>query len=172
MSQSCVEILQKALDLNFIWTRGLTSLWHLGRHEEFSASNVHIAWHFLNIVRNPNITVPTRKWPSVSCHTCRSIRIVLPSQFRFMRYPSYLDSCPDVSEQTQDWMAIPAETREYTPGSHCNSRKTMRLTTRRETRSNYPAWHAEQYHIPNPTHKETLFAWWNSRESSRKSSQV
>ena len=88
MSESSVEILQKALDLNLIWTRGLRSLWHLERLAEFSVSKVHDAWHFLNIVRNPNITVPTRKWPSVSCHTCRSIRIFLPSQFRFMRYPS------------------------------------------------------------------------------------
>ena len=37
------------------------------------------AWLFLKMDRNPNITVPTRKWALVSCLTSRSIRIVLPS---------------------------------------------------------------------------------------------
>ena len=34
---------------------------------------------FLKMDRNPNITLPTRKWAFVSCLTSRSIRIVLPS---------------------------------------------------------------------------------------------
>ena len=88
MSESLVETLQKALGLHLIWTRGLTSLCHLKRLPEFSASKVDDAWLFLNIVRNQNITALTRKWPSDSRHTCRSIRIVLSSQFRFMRYAS------------------------------------------------------------------------------------
>ena len=84
MSESPLEILQKALCLHLIWRRGLTSLWHLERHAEFSASKADDAWLFLYIVRNPRITVPTEKWPSVSCHTSRTVRIVLPSQFRFI----------------------------------------------------------------------------------------
>ena len=37
------------------------------------------AWLFLKMDRNPNITVPTRKWALVSCLNSRSVRIVLPS---------------------------------------------------------------------------------------------
>ena len=50
-------------------------------------------------------------------------------------------------------MAIPAVTREYTPGSRNNSRKTMRLPPWREMRSDSPALHAEQFHFPNQTRK-------------------
>ena len=59
--------------------RGLTSFWHLQRHTEFNASKGDDAWLFLKMDRNPNITVPTRKWTSVFCLTSRSVRIVLPS---------------------------------------------------------------------------------------------
>ena len=79
MSESLVKNLQKALGHHLILTIGLTSLWHLERHTDFSASKVDDAWHFLNIVMNPSITVPTRKWPSVSSLTSRTVRIVLPS---------------------------------------------------------------------------------------------
>ena len=79
MSESPVETLQKALGLQLILTRVFRSLWHLERKAEFSASKVDDAWHFLNIVKNPNITVPTRKWPSLSCLTSRRVRIVLSS---------------------------------------------------------------------------------------------
>ena len=65
------------------------------------------------------------------------------------------------------WRIIPAITREYTPGAHCNSRKTMRFPTRCEISSDSPALRAEQFHSPNQTWKEPRFAWWNSRESLR-----
>ena len=58
---------------------GNNILWHLERHKEFNASKDDDAWLFLKMYRNPNITVPTRKWNSVSCLTSRSVRIVLPS---------------------------------------------------------------------------------------------
>ena len=77
MSESPVKTLQKALGLHLTSKRGFTSLWHVERHAEFTASNVVDAWQFLNIVRNPNITVSTRKWPSVSLLSSRSVRIVL-----------------------------------------------------------------------------------------------
>ena len=79
MTQSPVETLEKAVGLCVIWTWGLTSLWHLERHTNFNASKVVDAWLFLKMDRNPNITVPTRKWILVSYLTSRSIRIVLPS---------------------------------------------------------------------------------------------
>ena len=37
------------------------------------------AWLFLKMDRNPNITVPPRKWVLVSCLTSRSVLIVLPN---------------------------------------------------------------------------------------------
>ena len=79
MSASPVQTLQKALGLHLISKRGLTSLWQLESHVEFTASNVDDAWQFLNIARNPNITVSNRKWPSVSLLTSRIVRIVLRS---------------------------------------------------------------------------------------------
>ena len=51
-------------------------------------------------------------------------------------------------------MFTPAVTREYTPGFHHNSRKTMRLPPRREMRPDSPALHAEQFLVPNQTGKE------------------
>ena len=45
-------------------------------------------------------------------------------------------------------MAMPAETREYTPGSSSNSKETMRLPPRHEMRLDCPALHAEQFHVP------------------------
>ena len=62
-----------------IWIVGITSLWYLERRTEFKASKGDDAWLFLKMDRNPNITVPTRKWALVSCLTSSSIRIVLPS---------------------------------------------------------------------------------------------
>ena len=49
---------------------------------------------------------------------------------------------------------IPAVTREYTPGSHCNLIKTMRLLPQREMRPDSPALHAEQFRVTNQTPKE------------------
>ena len=54
-------------------------LWHIERYAEFNASKVDDVWLFLKIDRNPNITVPSRKWDLVSCLTSRSVHIVLPS---------------------------------------------------------------------------------------------
>ena len=79
MSESPVETLQKALGPYLISKRGLTSVWQLERHTELRASKVDDAWPFLNNVRNPNITVPTREWPSVSRLISRRVRIVVPS---------------------------------------------------------------------------------------------
>ena len=63
------------------------------------------------------------------------------------------------------WMAIPAVTREYNPGSHHNSRKNMRLPPQRVMRPNSPALSAQQFHVPNQTRKEPWFVWWNFWES-------
>ena len=79
MSESPVETLEKAVGLRLIWTGLITSLWHLERHTKFNASKGEDAWLFLKMDRNPNITVPTRNWNSVSCLISRIIRIVLPS---------------------------------------------------------------------------------------------
>ena len=79
VSKSPLETLLKALGLHLIWTMDLTTLWHLDRFAESSASKVDDACLFLNIVRNPNITVPNWKLPLVSCLTSRSVCIVLPS---------------------------------------------------------------------------------------------
>ena len=46
-------------------------------------------------------------------------------------------------------MALPAVTREYTPGSRRNSRNPMTHTPRWEMRLDFPAFRAEQYRIPN-----------------------
>ena len=79
MSESPVETLEKAVGLCLIWTLEITSICHLERHTEFNASKGDDAWLFWKMDRNPNITVPTRKWNSVYCLTSRSICIVLPS---------------------------------------------------------------------------------------------
>ena len=49
---------------------------------------------------------------------------------------------------------IPVFPREYTPGSRRNSRKTMRLPPRQDMKLHFPALHAEQFRVPNQTHKE------------------
>ena len=79
MPESPIETLQKALGLYLVSTRVLTFLWPIERHIEFSASKVDDACLFLYIVRNPKITVPTRKCPMDSHLTSRKVRIVLPS---------------------------------------------------------------------------------------------
>ena len=79
MSKSPLETLGKVVGLGLIWTGGIISLWHLERHTEFNASKGDDALLFLRMDRNPNITVPTRKWTSVSCFISRCVRIVLLS---------------------------------------------------------------------------------------------
>ena len=68
-------------------------------------------------------------------------------------------------------MAIPAVSREYTPGACRNSRKLMRLPPRRKVRPDSPAFHAEEFRFPNQRRKEPRFRWWNWRESPRTLSQ-
>ena len=79
MSASPVDTLEKAVVLHLIWIGGITSTWYLERHTEFKASKCDDSWFFLKMNRNPNITVPTRKWALVSCLTSRSVHIVLSS---------------------------------------------------------------------------------------------
>ena len=79
MSEYPVETQEKAVVLRLIWRLRITSLWHLERHTEFNVSKGDDAWLFLKMNRNPNITVPTRKWAFVYCLTSRSLHIVLPS---------------------------------------------------------------------------------------------
>ena len=55
-------------------------------------------------------------------------------------------------------MAIPAVTREYTPGSYLNSRNRMRQPHRSEMRLDSRALHAEQSRFPNQTCKEPRFS--------------
>ena len=78
-SEYPVQTLEKALDLLLVWTGGLTSLWHLKRHVEFKASKGDVAWLFLKIDRNHNITVATRKGHLVSRLNSKSIHIALLS---------------------------------------------------------------------------------------------
>ena len=63
MSESPLQTLEKALGPRLTWTGGLTSLWHLERHAEFSVTKGDYSWLFLKIDRNPNITVTSRKGP-------------------------------------------------------------------------------------------------------------
>ena len=79
MSECPVKTLQNAIGRQLISKRPLTFLCHVERHAKFTALNFDNAWYFLNIVRNPNITVSTRKWPSLSLLTSRSVRIFLTS---------------------------------------------------------------------------------------------
>ena len=51
-------------------------------------------------------------------------------------------------------MATPVVTRKYTRGSLRNSRKPMRLAPQREMRPDSAKFGAEQFLVPNQTHKE------------------
>ena len=79
MSELPVETLEKTVGLHLIWTVRIISRWDLERHTEFNDSKGDDALLFLKMDRNPNITVPTRKWTSVPCFTSRCVRIVLLS---------------------------------------------------------------------------------------------
>ena len=68
-------------------------------------------------------------------------------------------------------MAIPAVTREYTPGSSRNSRNLMTHPPRREMRPESSELGAEQFRVPNQTCKEPQCLWWNVRVSRRPRSQ-
>ena len=65
-----------------------------------------------------------------------------------------LDRNPDLAEETKVFNGYPAVTREHTPGSHRNSRKTMRLAARGEMRPDSPALRAEQRLVPNQTRQD------------------
>ena len=67
--------------------------------------------------------------------------------------------------------SIPAVTRQYTPGSCCNSKNPISHPPRRALRPESPALGAEQFRVPNHTRKGPQCACWNNRESPRKLSQ-
>ena len=54
-------------------------------------------------------------------------------------------------------MAIPAVTREYTPGACRNSRNLMRLPPCRKMRPDSPVFHAEEFRVPKQIRKEARF---------------
>ena len=74
-------------------------------------------------------------------------------------------------KQVEFRTAIIAVTREYTPGSCCNSRNPMRHPPCWELRPESPALGAEQFRVANQTRKEPQCSSWNNRESKRKLSQ-
>ena len=101
MSESPVDTLEKALGLHFISKMGLTCLWQQESHVEFTASNFHDAWQFLNIVRNPNITVSNRKRDMDSHLTSRSFWIFLPRLVYIPELSLIPRQVPDFNEQTR-----------------------------------------------------------------------
>ena len=79
VSESPVEILEKAEYLGLIWTGGITSLSHLERHTESNASKGDDALLSLKMDRNLKIFLETRKGCFVSHLTSRSVCIILSS---------------------------------------------------------------------------------------------
>ena len=101
MYESTVETLENALGLHFISKMGLTCLWQLESHVEFTASNYDDAWQFFNIVRNPNITVSNRKGDLNSHLNSRSVCIFLPCLVYIPELSLILRQVPDFNEQTR-----------------------------------------------------------------------
>ena len=101
MSESPVETLGKTLGLHFISKMGLTCLWQLESHVEFTASNFDDAWQFFNIVRNPNITVSNRKRDLNSHLTSRSVCIFLPRLVYTPDLSLIPSQVPEFNEQTR-----------------------------------------------------------------------
>ena len=93
--------LEKALGLHIISKRGLTCLWQLKSHVEFTASNVDDAWQFFNMVRNPNITVSNRKRDRKSHLTSGSVYIFLPGLVYIPELSLIPIQVPDFNEQTR-----------------------------------------------------------------------
>ena len=147
--------------------RGLTLLWNLERCADFNASKGDEEGLFVKIDRNPNITVPTNKdaWPPASLPeaSCWPAEGSLDFWGVCRNYTGVLTSLNKPEFQ----MAIPAITREYTPGACRNARKLMRLPPRWKMRPNSPALHAVEFRVPNQTRKERQLPWWNSREYPR-----
>ena len=112
MSESPVGTLEKALGLHFISKMGLTCLWKLESHVEFTASNCDDAWQFFNIASNPNITVSNRK-RDVNAHlNSRSFCIFLPCLGYIPELSLIPRQVPDFNEQTRVSNGLPL----------CNSR--------------------------------------------------
>ena len=101
MSESPVENLEKSLGLHFISKMGLTCLWQLESHVEFTASNFDNAWQFFNTVRNPNITVSNRKRDLNSHLTSRSLCIFLPRLVYIPELSLIPKQVPGFNEQTR-----------------------------------------------------------------------
>ena len=101
MSESPVETREKALGLHFISKMGLTCLWQLESHVEYTASNFDDAWQFFNIVRNRNITVSNRKRDLDSHLTSSSVCIFLPRLVYIPELSLIPRQVPDFNEQTR-----------------------------------------------------------------------
>ena len=101
MYESPVETLEKALGLHFISKIGLTCLWQIESHVEFTASNFDDAWQFFTIVRIPNITVSNRKRDLNSHLTSRSVCIFLPNLVYIPELSLIPRKVPDFNEQTR-----------------------------------------------------------------------
>ena len=101
MSESPVESLEIALSLHFISNMGLTCLWQLESHVEFTASNFDDAWQFFNIVRNPNIIVSNSKRDLNSHLTSRSVCIFLPLLVYIPELSLIPRQVPEFNEQTR-----------------------------------------------------------------------
>ena len=92
---------RKAQGLHFISKMGLTCLWQLESHVEYTASNFDDAWQFFNIVRNPKITVSNRKRDLNSNLTSRSVWIFLPHLVYIPELYLMPRQVPDFNEQTR-----------------------------------------------------------------------
>ena len=110
-----VETLEKALGLHFISKMGLTCLWQLESHVEFTASNFGDAWQLFNIVRNPNITVSNRERDLNSHLTSRSVCIFLPCRV----YIPELSLIPNAEQ-----LRFPNQTHKEPQFASLNSRKS------------------------------------------------
>ena len=112
MCECSLETLEKALGLHFISKMGLTWLWQLESHVQFTASNFDNAWQFFNIVRNPNITVSNRKRDLDSHLNSRSFCNFLPRLV-------YIPELSLIPRQVSDFNE---QTRVSNGHPHCNSR--------------------------------------------------
>ena len=79
MSESPVEILEKALGSRLISTGSLTFLCQLKRHVDFNASKGDDAWLLLKIDRNKNINVTNGNIPCLPCLTSGGVPIAVQS---------------------------------------------------------------------------------------------
>ena len=130
MSESPVENLEKALGLLFISKMGLTCLWQLESHVEFTASDFDDAWQLFNIVRNPNITVSNRKRDLNSHLNSRSVCI-------FLACPVYIPELSLIPRQVPDFNE---QTRVLNGHPHCNSRIYPRFLPQLEkTHESFPS---------------------------------